>query len=100
MPLGFLELKAEAPSQTKANHLILTCGGGRRGQLAAALNAKWATATSPFSMVAMVRGPMLALPVETPFVLSDEDRSRYARHLNIPEVGPEGQAKLLQAACC
>ena len=34
---------------------------------------------------------------ETPKVLSPEQRSRYARHLLIPEVGEKGQQKLLEA---
>jgi molybdopterin/thiamine biosynthesis adenylyltransferase len=39
----------------------------------------------------------MGLPVDKPFVLSDADRERYSRHLNIPEVGVEGQGKLLQS---
>jgi molybdopterin/thiamine biosynthesis adenylyltransferase len=38
--------------------------------------------------------------VEKPTALSDADRRRYARHLNIPEVGEKGQAKLLEAKVC
>src|SRR5260370_16184123 len=36
-------------------------------------------------------------PVEKPFVLTAEQKERYRRHLSIPEVGEEGQAKLLKA---
>jgi molybdopterin/thiamine biosynthesis adenylyltransferase len=36
-------------------------------------------------------------PTDKPFVLSAEQKERYRRHLSIPEVGEEGQAKLLKA---
>src|SRR5207245_1275060 len=35
--------------------------------------------------------------VETPRTLTAEQRERYSRHLLLPEVGPEGQQKLLDA---
>src|SRR5205085_9648142 len=38
-----------------------------------------------------------AYPTDKPFVLSAEQKERYRRHLSIPEVGEEGQAKLLKA---
>ena len=37
----------------------------------------------------------LGLPWTQPALLSDEQKRRYSRHLLIPEVGAEGQAKLL-----
>jgi molybdopterin/thiamine biosynthesis adenylyltransferase len=38
-----------------------------------------------------------SLPVEVPRVLSMAERERYGRHLVIPEVGEEGQARLLDS---
>ena len=38
-----------------------------------------------------------AYEVEVPRALSAEQRERYSRHLLLPEVGPEGQQKLLDA---
>ena len=37
------------------------------------------------------------LPVEKPVRLTPAQRRRYARHLQIPEVGDKGQAKLLNS---
>ena len=37
------------------------------------------------------------LPTTKPFIFTPEQKSRYARHLMLPEVGEVGQAKLLQA---
>ena len=37
------------------------------------------------------------LPTTKPFILTQEQKSRYARHLMLPEVGEDGQAKLLQS---
>jgi len=36
-------------------------------------------------------------PIEIPFQYTDAQRIRYSRHMLLPEVGPEGQQKLLQA---
>src|SRR5204862_4220615 len=38
-----------------------------------------------------------AYPTEKPFVMTAEQKERYRRHLIIPEVGEEGQAKLLKS---
>ena len=35
----------------------------------------------------------------TPRALTPEQRARYSRHILIPEVGEEGQQKLLDARC-
>jgi molybdopterin/thiamine biosynthesis adenylyltransferase len=37
------------------------------------------------------------LPFERPFVMTDEQAQRYARHIMLPEVGEEGQVKLLRS---
>src|SRR5438132_12460415 len=36
-------------------------------------------------------------PIDKPFVFTADQKSRYARHMMLPEVGEAGQAKLLQA---
>jgi molybdopterin/thiamine biosynthesis adenylyltransferase len=36
-------------------------------------------------------------PIEIPFQYTDAQRIRYSRHMLLPEVGPEGQQKLLQS---
>ena len=35
--------------------------------------------------------------METPHVLDQQERERYGRHLSVPEVGEEGQARLLES---
>jgi molybdopterin/thiamine biosynthesis adenylyltransferase/rhodanese-related sulfurtransferase len=94
---GFLELKIEANVPDKSTTIILHDQAGERAPAAAA-----ALEQLGYSAVSVLTGgyagwEAAGLPVDKPFVLSDEDRARYARHLNIPEVGPEGQAKLLQS---
>lgn len=97
IPRGFLELKIESALPDKNRPMVLHCGGGDRSPFAAA-----AVQALGYQDVRVLAGGIGAwqdqgFDVEVPFTLSDADRARYARHLNIPEVGPEGQAKLLQS---
>ena len=58
---------------------------------------RWATPTSPSMRAASSRGSAEGLPWTQPVVLTAEQKQRYSRHLLIPEVGAEGQAKLLDS---
>lgn len=96
VPRGFLELKIEEKAK-RDEHLILYCAGGVRSALAArSLNELGYT-----NVLSMAGGYNrwhdAAYPTETPFVLTTEQKERYRRHLSIPEVGEEGQAKLLKS---
>ena len=53
-----------------------------------------ASSTSP---AATPNGSATALPTQLPRALAPQQRSRYSRHLLIPEVGEEGQLKLLDS---
>ncbi|MBI3597994.1 MAG: molybdopterin-synthase adenylyltransferase MoeB [Nitrospirae bacterium] len=67
VPRGFLEMRIEEAATDRAAPLVLYCAGGIRSLFA------------------------------TPTLLSEKDRRRYSRHLLIPEVGEEGQIKLLKS---
>lgn len=94
---GFLELRIEQEVPDPDRTVLLMCGGGVRSLFAAAdLRALG------YSDVRSVAGGFHAwktagLPVETPRMLRPDQRERYGRHLLIPEVGEEGQAKLLES---
>src|SRR5207244_3982513 len=77
--------------------VVLYCAGGTRSLLAGRTLQEMG-----YRKVRSLRGGYGAwkdagLPVEVPFRLTDAQRSRYSRHLLIPEVGEAGQAKLLKA---
>ncbi len=96
VPRGFLELKIEEKAK-RDEQLVLYCAGGVRSALAARSLAELGY-TNVLSMAGGYnRWHDAAYPTETPFVLSSEQKERYRRHLSIPEVGEEGQAKLLKA---
>ncbi len=96
VPRGFLELKIEEKAQ-RDDPLILYCAGGVRSALAARSLAELGYTNVQSLAGGYNRWHDAAYPTETPFVLTGEQKERYRRHLSIPEVGEEGQAKLLKA---
>jgi adenylyltransferase/sulfurtransferase len=76
--------------------IVLYCAGGNRSALAARdlIAMGYANVSS---MIGGIKGWKDAgLKIQTGGLLSEEDLQRYARHLTLPEVGEEGQQKLLQ----
>jgi len=97
IPRAALPAEIERVAPDKAARLILYCASGNRSLYGAATLQQLG-----YSDVVSMRGGIhdwqrLGLPVETPTALTAAQRERYSRHLLIPEVGPEGQAKLLDA---
>lgn len=97
IPRDSLELKIESHVKNVEQPVVLMCGGGNRSLLAAH-NLKQMGFDNVMSMSGgFSLWKQLDLPVDYPFILSAEERQRYARHLNIPEVGEAGQIKLAKA---
>ncbi len=96
VPRGFLELRIESKAQ-RDEALVLYCAGGTRSALA----AKTLQDMGYTNVVSLAGGYSrwtdAAYPTEKPVVLTPDQKERYRRHLVIPEVGEEGQAKLLNA---
>jgi molybdopterin/thiamine biosynthesis adenylyltransferase/rhodanese-related sulfurtransferase len=97
IPRGKLELRIEDAVPDRAADLVLYCAGGTRSALAAK-----ALKELGYTNVKSMAGGFGAwkkagLAVDKPFFFSQAQRSRYARHLMLPEIGEAGQAKLLQA---
>ena len=94
---GFLELRVEAEIPDTDQAVMVMCRGGVRSLFAAeGLNQLG------YTNVSSVAGGFLAwkeagLPIEIPHSLDAAGQERYARHLLIPEVGPDGQQKLLDS---
>jgi molybdopterin/thiamine biosynthesis adenylyltransferase/rhodanese-related sulfurtransferase len=98
LPKGYLELQAERVLPDKERTVVLFCQSGARSLFAAE-----ALERIGYRDVRHVAGGFrawteAALPVDLPGGgLSDAERRRYARHLVIPEVGPDGQRRLKEA---
>src|SRR5262245_12706966 len=97
VPRGFLEQRIEDKVPEKSQPVVLYCAGGTRSALAAR-----ALGELGYSNVASMAGGFSAwkragLPFERPFVMTQEQAVRYARHTMLPEVGQEGQVKLLRS---
>jgi molybdopterin/thiamine biosynthesis adenylyltransferase/rhodanese-related sulfurtransferase len=92
---SYIEQQIEAVAPDRDAQVILYCAGGIRSLFAAQTMADMG-----YTNVASMSGGFQAwkgagLPFETPVSLSPEQKLRYSRHLLIPEVGAEGQARLL-----
>ncbi|MGI9613410.1 MAG: molybdopterin-synthase adenylyltransferase MoeB, partial [Acidimicrobiales bacterium] len=94
---GNLESQVEARIVDKTTPLVVMCAGGVRSAFA----AKTLTELGYTDVTSMDGGfnrwKDEGRPWETPAVLSADQRNRYSRHILLPEVGEEGQQKLLAA---
>jgi molybdopterin/thiamine biosynthesis adenylyltransferase/rhodanese-related sulfurtransferase len=94
---SYIEQRIEAAVPDRSTKVVLYCAGGVRSLFGAqTLKAMG------YTDVASMSGGFQAwksqgLPWEAPLVLSQAQQERYSRHLLIPEVGAEGQKKLLDS---
>jgi molybdopterin/thiamine biosynthesis adenylyltransferase/rhodanese-related sulfurtransferase len=98
VPRGYLESRVEAAAPDKDQRLVIYCASGQRSALAADTLQQLLGYTNVSSMTGGItlwkdRG----YDVEIPQSLTKEQRERYSRHLLVPEIGLEGQTKLLNA---
>ena len=96
IPRGFLELRIEDKAR-RDEELILYCAGGTRSAFAARTLLQMGYTRVHSLAGGFNRWSDAAYPVEKPVVLTPAQKERYRRHLILPEVGEEGQAKLLNA---
>src|SRR3954454_188873 len=92
---SYLEQQIEAAVPDRDTPVVLYCAGGVRSLFAAQTLAEMG-----YSDVASMAGGFQAwksngLEWTTPPKLTEVQKQRYSRHLLIPEVGTEGQARLL-----
>lgn len=97
IPRGFLEMRVEDAVPDKSAKVVLYCAGGNRSAFAAR-DLEAIGYTDVESLIGGINGwKNKGNAIDVPKVLSPDDRQRYSRHLLIPEVGEEGQQKLLDA---
>jgi sulfur-carrier protein adenylyltransferase/sulfurtransferase len=97
VPRGYLESRIEGAVPDRSQHVVLYCASGNRSALA----AKTLADLGYENVESMTGGYTLwkdrGYDVEVPRVLTAEQRERYSRHMLVPEIGAEGQQKLLDA---
>ena len=97
IPRGHLESQIENKLTDRSRPVIIYCAGGVRSAFA----AKTLQELGYSDVVSMAGGfgrwKNEDRPWITPAVLSPEQRNRYHRHILLPEVGEDGQQKLLEA---
>jgi sulfur-carrier protein adenylyltransferase/sulfurtransferase len=97
IPRGFLESRIERAAPDSTRPVLLYCSAGNRSAFA----AKTLTELG-YEDVASLAGGFTdwkrnGFPVELSAGLDPQRRARYSRHLLIPEVGEQGQLKLLDS---
>ncbi|HET9090633.1 MAG TPA: molybdopterin-synthase adenylyltransferase MoeB [Acidimicrobiales bacterium] len=97
IPRGQLEFSVEARLLDKDASVAVYCAGGVRSAFA----ARTLQELGYTNVVSVIGGfnkwKDEGLPWSTPRALTADQRNRYQRHLLLPEVGDEGQMKLLDA---
>ncbi len=94
---GFLESRIEQVAPDRSRPVVVYCAAGARSAFAAK-----ALEELGYESVSSLAGGYTdwkrnGFPTQLPRSLSAEQRSRYSRHVLIPEVGLEGQLKLLES---
>jgi molybdopterin/thiamine biosynthesis adenylyltransferase/rhodanese-related sulfurtransferase len=98
VPRSYLESRIENAVSDRDAHVVLYCQSGNRS----AWGAHTLKDLLGYENVESMKGGITlwkdrGYEVEVPKSLTKEQRERYSRHLLIPEVGVEGQQKLLEA---
>jgi molybdopterin/thiamine biosynthesis adenylyltransferase/rhodanese-related sulfurtransferase len=98
VPRGYLESRIEGVTGDRDRRIVVYCASGQRSALA----AHTLKAMLGYENVASMTGGITlwkdrGYDVEQPKTLTAEQRERYSRHLLVPEIGLEGQTKLLES---
>ena len=98
VPRSYLEQRIDGVVRDRSQRVVLYCQSGNRSALA----ARTLMNDLGFAHVESMAGGITlwkdrGYEVEVPRTLSPEQRQRYSRHLLLPEVGADGQQKLLDA---
>jgi sulfur-carrier protein adenylyltransferase/sulfurtransferase len=98
VPRGYLESRIEGSAPDRSQRVVVYCASGNRSALA----AKTLRDDLGYTNVASMTGGITlwkdrGYEVEVPRAFTPEQRQRYSRHFLLPEIGEEGQQKLLDA---
>jgi molybdopterin/thiamine biosynthesis adenylyltransferase/rhodanese-related sulfurtransferase len=98
VPRGYLETRIDGAVPDRSQRVILYCASGNRSALA----AKTLVEDLGYANVESMTGGYTlwkdrGYDVEVPRSFTPEQRQRYSRHFLLPEIGVDGQQKLLDA---
>ncbi len=97
IPRGKLELTIEGKVSDKNAPIVVYCAGGVRSVFAAKTLQELGYQNVASLIGGFNRWKDEGKPWVTPRSLNAEQRNRYQRHILLPEVGEEGQLKLLDS---
>src|SRR5262245_61560465 len=95
IPRGSLESRIERAAPDRSTPLLVYCATGARSAFASKTLEEMGYATVANLDGGIVEWKRSGLPVVVSESLGPAQRARYSRHLLIPEVGEEGQLRLL-----
>ncbi len=97
IPRGHLESQVEQKLPDKTAHVIVYCAGGVRSAFAAKTMAELGYQDVVSMAGGFGRWKDEGREWRVPVTLTPDQRNRYQRHLLLPEIGVEGQVKLLDS---
>src|SRR6266566_2939844 len=98
VPRSYLESRIEGAVPDRSTPIVLYCASGNRSAYAArALERDFGYVNVRSMTGGITLWKDRGYEVRVPRTLTPEQRERYSRHLLIPEIGIEGQQKLLDA---
>ena len=97
IPRGHLESRVESALPERSQPVVVYCASGNRSAFAAKTLEELG-----YENVSSLAGGFTdwkrnGFPFELPRALDEDKRRRYSRHLLIPEIGEEGQLRLLDS---
>jgi sulfur-carrier protein adenylyltransferase/sulfurtransferase len=97
VPRGNLESRIEGVAGDRTKPLVIYCASGARSAFAAKSLGELGYENVTSLAGGFTDWKRNGYDIELPKTLSPEKRARYSRHLLIPEIGEEGQQKLLDS---
>jgi sulfur-carrier protein adenylyltransferase/sulfurtransferase len=97
VPRGLLDLKIESIVPDRSQEIVLYCAGGTRSALAARTLEELGYENVSSMAGGFGAWKQAGYPIHVAKSLTQEQMSRYSRHLIIPEIGEKGQRALLDA---
>ncbi len=97
IPRGFLELRIEDVAPDRNTPIVLYCAGGIRSALAAKNLQEMGYKHVESVQEGFNGWKNAGFSFDIPRIFSKEQRIRYSRHILVPEIGEQGQAKLMDS---
>ncbi|MCS6800041.1 MAG: molybdopterin-synthase adenylyltransferase MoeB [Myxococcota bacterium] len=97
IPRGMLEMQVEQRIPDRTTRIVTMCAGGVRSAFAARTLRELGYTNVQSAAQGFNQWKDRGYPIEVPVQLTDAQRERYSRHILLPEVGEQGQKRLLES---